>query len=64
MDKANQESFFCFNCGAKNYFDKAKYSAEKTQNEGEPLRASEEVPIECKSCREINVIRIESNGRE
>jgi len=55
MDKANQESFFCFNCGAKNYFDKAKYTTDKTQKEGE----SEEVSIECKSCREINVIKIE-----
>jgi hypothetical protein len=63
MDKAQPESFFCFNCGAKNYFDKAKYSTENKDtdkhNEGKPQ--SVEVSVECKSCREINVVLIELN---
>jgi hypothetical protein len=63
MDKTQQESFFCFNCGAKNYFDKAKYSTEiknaDKQNEGKT--PSGEVSVECKSCREINAVLIELN---
>jgi hypothetical protein len=63
MDKEQPESFFCFNCGAKNYFDKAKYSAENksTDNQNKGETRSEEVSVECKSCREINVVLIELN---
>jgi len=61
MDKANQESFFCFNCGAKNYFDKAKYSTDNKDRDkhNEANTTSEEVSVECRSCREINIVRIE-----
>lgn len=63
MDKTNQESFFCFNCGAKNYFEKGKYAtenkADNMQTEGEtPVKEIKEVSVECKSCREINVVRM------
>lgn len=62
MDKANQESFFCFNCGAKNYFDKGKYTTDNKEDnlqEDAPEAGFKEVSIECKSCREINIVRIE-----
>ena len=34
MDKAQQGSFLCFNCGEKNYFDKKKYAGAGRKNKG------------------------------
>ena len=63
MDKMNLESFFCFNCGAKNYFDKEKYASDsedhKEVKRDTPETELKEVSIECKSCREINAVQIE-----
>jgi hypothetical protein len=55
MDKEQQGSFLCFNCGEKNYFDKSKYSNKEGKNSDSSVK---EISIECKSCREINVVRI------
>jgi RNase P subunit RPR2 len=56
MDKDQQVSFLCFNCGEKNYFDKKKYTAKEGKTKESPVK---EVSIECRSCREINVVKIE-----
>jgi hypothetical protein len=56
MEKEQQGSFICYNCGQKNYFSKEKYTGKegKTQSPG-----VKEASIECKSCREVNVVKIE-----
>jgi hypothetical protein len=56
MDKAQQGSFLCFNCGEKNYYDKKKYADQDSKTKESPVK---EVSIECRSCREINVVKIE-----
>jgi hypothetical protein len=63
MGKEQETSFICYNCNEKNYFDTGKYiSSDKGENPSE-MKSSQhkmkEVSIECKSCREINSVRIE-----
>lgn len=56
----NLSSFICYNCNEKNFFDKAKYI--NKDPEGMPKSSGhsvKEVSIECKSCREINSVKIE-----
>jgi hypothetical protein len=56
----NLSSFICYNCNEKNFFDKAKYlnkyPAGMPESTGHGVK---EVSIECKSCREINSVKIE-----
>ena len=65
MGKEQEKSlsdFTCYNCNTKNFFDKANYV--KT-SDGKILTGMKtgsgvkEVTIECKSCREANVVRID-----
>lgn len=62
----NEESrlfFLCYNCNEKNFFDKADYARNDLTETGTNLKSGtsnvKEVSIECKSCREINNVRIE-----
>jgi hypothetical protein len=56
-------SFVCYNCNAKNYFDKGKYVGLKAGDNPSGTKSSghkvKEVSIECTSCREINSVKIE-----
>jgi hypothetical protein len=56
MDKEQEVSFVCYNCGQKNVFDKFKYASKNGISPGSGVK---EVSIECKSCREVNVIKVE-----
>lgn len=56
------ESFICYNCKEKNFFNKADYLS-KSQAESEPASKTgtpkvKEVSIECKSCREWNSVAV------
>jgi hypothetical protein len=54
----SSSSFICYNCNAKNYFEKGKYSImDKGEKKSEPRVI--EVTIECKNCREKNNVTIE-----
>jgi hypothetical protein len=53
MEKNEQGSFTCYNCGQKNYFDKQKY-LKGTKSTGSAV----EVTVECQHCREINNVVI------
>jgi hypothetical protein len=60
-ESKNSDSFICYNCKEKNYFDKTDYIS---KDKDEPLMKTGgskaiDVSIECKSCREINNISIE-----
>jgi hypothetical protein len=59
MGKDSEESFICYNCNEKNYFDKAKYLSIAEKNSAAKSIVVKEVSIECKSCREINNVTIE-----
>jgi len=56
-------SFVCYNCKEKNFFDKSDYTGKNEA--GIPLEMKtgisriKEISIECKSCREINSVKIE-----
>ena len=56
-------SFICYNCNEKNYFDKDKYvnvsggdDPSESKSSGHRVKV---VSIECRSCREINSVKIE-----
>jgi hypothetical protein len=57
------DSFLCYNCKEKNFFDKADYIRTDQTEIGTKMKSGtsnvKEVSIECKSCREINNVRIE-----
>lgn len=57
MGKDETSDFVCYNCNTKNYFDKNSYikDEKRTKPAGENIL---EVSIECKSCREVNIIKI------
>ena len=54
-----QESFICYNCNEKNYFDKSKFLSNAEKSSAAKSHVIKEVSIECKSCREINNVTIE-----
>jgi hypothetical protein len=56
MDNEQVVSFVCYNCGQKNVFDKSKYAGKNGISPGSGVK---EVSIECKSCREVNVVKVE-----
>lgn len=59
----NTDSFLCYNCKEKNFFDKTDYNRNDLTETGTNMKSGtsnvKEVSIECKSCREINNVRIE-----
>jgi hypothetical protein len=59
----DSDSFLCYNCKEKNFFDKSDYIRNELTETGNNLKSGtskvKEVSIECKSCREINNVRIE-----
>lgn len=59
MGKDQEESFICYNCSEKNYFDKSKYMSKAEINGSAKSHVVKEVSIECRNCREINNITIE-----
>jgi hypothetical protein len=59
MGKDMEESFICYNCNEKNYFDKSKYLSIAEKNSAPKSHVVKEVSIECKSCRELNNVTIE-----
>jgi hypothetical protein len=63
MEKEQESSFICYNCNEKNYFDREKYLGRHEEEVSPQMKSSEpkvkEVSIECKTCREINSIKIE-----
>jgi SOS response regulatory protein OraA/RecX len=59
MAKDQEMSFVCYNCNETNYVDKSKYvtNAEKSSSaKGHTVKV---VSVACKSCREINSVKIE-----
>jgi len=58
-----QPFFICYNCKEKNFFDKTDYIRNEMTGSGTNLKSGasnvKEISIECKSCREINNVRIE-----
>jgi GH24 family phage-related lysozyme (muramidase) len=56
-------SFICYNCNEKNFFDKTAYANKNEGDASSEMKQSEikvkVVSIECKSCREINTVKIE-----
>jgi hypothetical protein len=59
----SSSSFVCYNCNEKNYYDKGKYISINGGDDPAEKNSSghrvKEVSIECRSCREINSIKIE-----
>jgi hypothetical protein len=59
----NLSSFICYNCNEKNYFDKMNYLDRNAREISQEIKAGgnrvNEASIECKSCREINIVAIE-----
>ena len=57
-------SFICYNCNEKNFFDKTTYANKNEGDAPSEIKQSaikmKEVSIECKSCREINSVKIEN----
>jgi hypothetical protein len=56
-------SFVCYNCKEKNFFNKSEYTSRNEAENTAEMKTSPsrvvEVTIECKSCREINNVKIE-----
>jgi hypothetical protein len=56
-------SFICYNCNEKNFFDKTAYTNKNEGDAPSEMKQSgnnvKSVSIECKSCREINSVKIE-----
>jgi hypothetical protein len=61
-EEASLSSFICYNCKEKNYFDKNDYISKDKAALLQKTGGSKaiDVSIECKSCREINNVTIES----
>ena len=60
MEKSNTDSsssFICYNCNEKNFFDRNSY-INPDEGENQQGKKVKEVSIECKSCREINTVKI------
>jgi hypothetical protein len=53
----NSSSFICYNCNEKNFFDSKSYIS-SDESENQKGKRVKEVSIECKSCREINTVKI------
>jgi hypothetical protein len=62
-ESEKSSSFICYNCKERNFFDKSeyagKYEAEILLEMKTGTSRIKEVSIECKSCREINSVKIE-----
>jgi Ni,Fe-hydrogenase I small subunit len=59
MGNDKEDSFTCYNCNEKNYFDKSKFISSAEKNGAAKTHVVKKVSIECKSCREINSVTIE-----
>jgi hypothetical protein len=59
----SSDSFICYNCKEKNFFDKTDYLVKNQAVSDTKMRTGaskvKEVSIECKSCRETNNVLIE-----
>jgi hypothetical protein len=62
-DAKNTDSFLCYNCKERNFFDKSDYIRGDMTETGTKIKSGtsnvKEVSIECKSCRELNNVPIE-----
>lgn len=59
----SSDSFICYNCKEKNFFDRKDYVGKTKAESDNKMKAGTstviEVSIECKSCRETNNVIIE-----
>ena len=59
----SSDSFICYNCKEKNFFDKTDYLSKTQADSNMKMKTGtskvKEVSIECKSCRESNNVPIE-----
>jgi SOS response regulatory protein OraA/RecX len=59
MGNDKEISFVCYNCNETNYIDKSDYISKAERSSSAKGHSVKEITVECKSCRELNSVKIE-----